>query len=233
MIHPKAVSKKRTNKEIIKDVDAFVTVVLIDPIAIPLAKTLARLRVSPNAITTASLLFAILSGYALVNAQYLAAAISYYLSILLDCVDGKVARATGRTSNFGREYDAAADTISTLILSISTAMVGINTHNIFMTIVPITYLGDLWTATSYHNATRQSIDNSKASGAYKLPNNRMIYARPTPFDKAFYNFVIIPLVLGVLQQSVLTILVCIISILLSALAIGARIIRAIKSAAAK
>jgi phosphatidylglycerophosphate synthase len=92
--------------------DYFFTVVFVDPIALPMARGLARMGTSPDAISWLSLLVAIPIGLAFGTGErwglFLGAAL-WYLSFLLDCVDGKVARLTERTSERGRLLDTFGD----------------------------------------------------------------------------------------------------------------------------
>src|SRR5690554_5219448 len=66
----------------------------------------------PNALTTASLF----SGfYAIVSAAggvYDNAAIAIFVSMILDGLDGRVARMTNTQSKFGEEYDSLADMVA-------------------------------------------------------------------------------------------------------------------------
>ncbi|MFA4720629.1 CDP-alcohol phosphatidyltransferase family protein [Pyrococcus kukulkanii] len=97
-------------KKILKEVDAFTTVYLVDPLAVRLAYLLSRYnRISPNLITTVSLSLGIISAISFCIGKEIFGALFYYLSFLFDCVDGKLARITGKASLFGAFYDALVD----------------------------------------------------------------------------------------------------------------------------
>lgn len=71
-------------------------------------------RVSPNHITTASLLVGLAGAAAYASGTPAAAnagGLLYCLSAFLDHADGELARSTGKTSDFGHAYDRAADLI--------------------------------------------------------------------------------------------------------------------------
>jgi CDP-diacylglycerol--serine O-phosphatidyltransferase len=66
----------------------------------------------PNLFTTGALFsgfYAIVAG---MNGQFIAASIAIFVSMLLDGLDGRVARMTNTQSAFGAEYDSLADMVS-------------------------------------------------------------------------------------------------------------------------
>ncbi len=66
----------------------------------------------PNLVTTAALFsgfYAILAG---VNAQFEKAAIAVFVAMILDGLDGRVARWTNTQSEFGEQYDSLSDLVS-------------------------------------------------------------------------------------------------------------------------
>ncbi|MCR8923574.1 CDP-diacylglycerol--serine O-phosphatidyltransferase [Dasania sp. GY-MA-18] len=66
----------------------------------------------PNLFTSAALFsgfYAIVSG---MNGRFEAAAIAIFVSMVLDGLDGRVARMTNTQSKFGAEYDSLADMVS-------------------------------------------------------------------------------------------------------------------------
>lgn len=68
--------------------------------------------VLPNLLTTASLFCGFWAILAAVQGRYSEAAASLFASAVLDGLDGKVARLTGSSSNFGVEYDSLADLVA-------------------------------------------------------------------------------------------------------------------------
>lgn len=96
-----------------KDRDYFWTVLAVDPVALPLVRLLRRNRwLSPDQVTWLSFLTGIATGPAFAfggRAGLVAGALLYYTSFLFDCVDGKLARATGTTSPQGARLEEVAD----------------------------------------------------------------------------------------------------------------------------
>ena len=87
----------------------------------PWDQRLARLMVgplrqspiTPNAITTSTIVFGLLGAWLLARggaAVHLGAALAM-IAFLLDHADGELARLTGRTSTFGHYYDLFADAL--------------------------------------------------------------------------------------------------------------------------
>ncbi|WP_075494586.1 CDP-diacylglycerol--serine O-phosphatidyltransferase [Campylobacter geochelonis] len=66
----------------------------------------------PNLFTAASCFFGVLSVVASINASFEKAIIYIFISLLLDGLDGRLARITNTTSKFGIEFDSLADVIA-------------------------------------------------------------------------------------------------------------------------
>lgn len=66
----------------------------------------------PNLLTTAGLFAGFYAIVASVNGQFEAAAIAIFIAMILDGLDGRVARMTNTQSAFGAEYDSLCDMVS-------------------------------------------------------------------------------------------------------------------------
>lgn len=66
----------------------------------------------PNLFTTAALFSGFYAIIASINGRFEAAAVAVFVSMLLDGLDGRVARLTNTQSDFGAEYDSLADLVS-------------------------------------------------------------------------------------------------------------------------
>jgi phosphatidylglycerophosphate synthase len=93
--------------------DYWWTVLLVDPLAVPIAKFVAARRLlSADQVTWVSAVFGLPVGIAFgwgSRAGLIVGAVLFYISFLLDCVDGKVARALGTMSPAGVTIDQIAD----------------------------------------------------------------------------------------------------------------------------
>jgi phosphatidylglycerophosphate synthase len=94
--------------------DGFYSTFVLRPLSEPLTAWSIRHQASPNTITIASLLIAAGAAGLFAFGQvwaYLAGAVLLQVSLVVDCVDGDVARATGRTSRLGAWLDASTDRV--------------------------------------------------------------------------------------------------------------------------
>jgi len=66
----------------------------------------------PNLLTTGSLFAGFYAIVAAINGRYEPAAVSIFVAMVLDGMDGRIARMTNTQSDFGAEYDSLADMVS-------------------------------------------------------------------------------------------------------------------------
>jgi CDP-diacylglycerol---serine O-phosphatidyltransferase len=66
----------------------------------------------PNLFTTAGLFAGFYAIVGSMNGRYTAAAVAIYVAMIMDMLDGRVARMTNTQSDFGKEYDSLADMAS-------------------------------------------------------------------------------------------------------------------------
>ncbi len=78
----------------------------------PSEKFRKGIYILPNLFTTLNLFFGYMSIITTIKGNYFAAAQFLFIAAVFDNLDGKVARATNTTSQFGIEYDSLADLIS-------------------------------------------------------------------------------------------------------------------------
>ncbi|GGJ96337.1 hypothetical protein GCM10010123_27910 [Pilimelia anulata] len=96
----------------VKERDDFFTTFAISTWSPHVTRLAARVGLGPSAVTAVSVLLALLAAAAFVRATRLdlvAGGVLLYLSFVLDCVDGQVARYTRRFSRFGGWLDTMAD----------------------------------------------------------------------------------------------------------------------------
>lgn len=96
----------------VKPLDAWWTVLFVDPIATRVVPGLARRSwVSPTRITVLAHLLGVASAALFATGHLGWAALVFEVRFVLDCIDGKLARATGRSSVFGQLLDAFGDRV--------------------------------------------------------------------------------------------------------------------------
>jgi CDP-diacylglycerol--serine O-phosphatidyltransferase len=79
---------------------------------IPVRPRSKAIYLLPNAFTTAALFFGFFSIVQAMNQKWEMAAIAIFFSLVLDGMDGRVARMTNTQSAFGEQYDSLADMVS-------------------------------------------------------------------------------------------------------------------------
>ncbi|RCU45764.1 MULTISPECIES: CDP-diacylglycerol--serine O-phosphatidyltransferase [Corallincola] len=77
----------------------------------------------PNLLTTAGLFSGFYAVVASMNGRFEAAAVAIFIAMIMDGLDGRVARMTNTQSAFGAEYDSMADMVS---FGIAPALVAYN-----------------------------------------------------------------------------------------------------------
>ncbi|MEV7019603.1 MULTISPECIES: CDP-alcohol phosphatidyltransferase family protein [unclassified Streptomyces] len=106
-----------------KQRDAWWTVLLVDPVATPLVRWTAMwTRVTPNQITWAALVLGIGAAACFAQGDWqwlIAGAVVYHVSFILDCMDGKLARLTGKGSAFGAWLDYIFDRVRVLVCAVA------------------------------------------------------------------------------------------------------------------
>lgn len=66
----------------------------------------------PNLFTTAAMFGGFYAIIAAMNGKYVAAAVAVFIAMILDGLDGRIARLTQTSSDFGAEYDSLSDMVS-------------------------------------------------------------------------------------------------------------------------
>ena len=107
-------SREGQQKAFVKPVDSWWTVLVIDTLAVRLVPLLARLRwVTPMGLTLASAVAGAAAAAAFELDALPVGAILFELKFVLDCLDGKLARARDVTSATGGFVDAFLDVLIT------------------------------------------------------------------------------------------------------------------------
>jgi phosphatidylglycerophosphate synthase len=124
----------------------------------PYERTLIRLGVSPNAITFASLLAAMATGWSLATGRFALGGWLYLFTGILDIFDGRIARATGQVSPGGAFFDSVMDRYSELVVFGGLAYF-YRDHGIAMVVVFAAMLGSVMVSYSRARAEGLGIDD--------------------------------------------------------------------------
>ncbi|GAA3528202.1 hypothetical protein GCM10022419_003770 [Nonomuraea rosea] len=96
--------------------DSWWTVYFVDPVACRVALPVANhTRLTPNGLTVLSLVLGTVSAACFAMNQLVAGALVFYLSFMIDCVDGKIARLKGTGTPFGLWLDYVGDRIRVVL----------------------------------------------------------------------------------------------------------------------
>jgi hypothetical protein len=98
--------------------DGFFSVLVLRRLSKPITAFSVKFGISPNFITFVSLLVGFYAAYLFSQSQYLAGAITFQLSLI---IDGEVARYTRKFSDFGRWFDASTDRVKEYLVYASLA----------------------------------------------------------------------------------------------------------------
>lgn len=82
---------------------------LYRPLSLPAARALAHTSVTPIQVTWASAVLSLIAAGAFSRAAYTAGAVLALAGVIADCIDGDLARITGRTSRWGAFLDSVLD----------------------------------------------------------------------------------------------------------------------------
>ncbi|WP_248965901.1 CDP-alcohol phosphatidyltransferase family protein [Sphaerisporangium perillae] len=92
--------------------DSWWTVFMVDPVACRVALFVAnRTEITPNALTRCSLVLGMASAACFAANHLVLGAALFYVSFMVDCVDGKIARLKGTGTPFGLWLDYVGDRI--------------------------------------------------------------------------------------------------------------------------
>lgn len=97
----------------VKSGDTVMTVFVIDPAIRLVLPLFLRAGIAPNTVTTLSFFASLLDAWLFLQGEMVWGGIVFVLWYWLDCIDGKIARATGRCTKFGWWYDVFTDRLGT------------------------------------------------------------------------------------------------------------------------
>lgn len=110
--------------------DGVVSTYAVRPLSRKVTRIGLRLGWSPNAVTAGSLMLGVLAAVLVATGNrwaWVAAAVVLQASLVIDCVDGEIARFTRRFSAFGAFLDAVGDRVKEYAVFAALALVGART----------------------------------------------------------------------------------------------------------
>lgn len=106
------------NEDFIKKKDSWTVILLGGILSIPLVRLITKIKIKihPNVITILTIPFALIAAISFAYGKLVLGAIFFFLNFTLDCTDGKLARLTNTTSQFGEKLDYYTDTVNNLAM---------------------------------------------------------------------------------------------------------------------
>lgn len=99
-------------RQMVKAVDSWWTVILVDPVATRLVPPIARVGwMTPLRISLVAHVLGLAAVACLATGTWIAGAVLFEVRFVIDCIDGKVARLTGQSSQLGGFVDAYGDRV--------------------------------------------------------------------------------------------------------------------------
>ncbi|GIF05966.1 CDP-alcohol phosphatidyltransferase family protein [Actinoplanes siamensis] len=109
---PLRVSLQEIRERTYKPIDAWWTVLLVDPLASRLVRLVAPYRwITPNALTLVATAVGAGAMVAFARGALVLGAVLFHLSFVVDCMDGKIARLNGTGTVFGQWLDFVLDRV--------------------------------------------------------------------------------------------------------------------------
>ena len=105
-----------------------------DIFAVPLAKSLIAKKINPNHVTGVVILASLVSGLAFLKGFAILGSSLFFISLVLDSTDGRVARAQNRFSKFGAYLDDIGDKFRSIYV-LTLILIGLDINTDLLVIV--------------------------------------------------------------------------------------------------
>jgi hypothetical protein len=201
---------QQIKKEGFKKRDTIWAVIFWNPLAARLIWLIANFtKITPNNLTTISLIIGLLSGIFFIKGDLILGAILFQISYLFDAMDGKLARVQKKSSNIGELYDNITDRIKIFVWTTS-LFIGITFnfpqyYSILLTVILFGYSylsltdSNLWLFYEKFkvnkNITKKSEDLNQNNIFIRICDKLGIQPIPTDIEFACFIFTIIPILI--------------------------------------
>ena len=140
----------------------------------PLIKTLSRSGIHPNAFTVAGFVVTLAAATALLKGHLRIGGLLILAGGFCDCIDGNLARATGKASRFGALFDSMIDRYSEFVMFLGILFYCIVTHEGLTAVVAFVALGGS-IMVSYTRARAESLGFEAHAGLMQRPERIVIF----------------------------------------------------------
>jgi phosphatidylglycerophosphate synthase len=115
-VYIKNIYREKEGEHFIKKCEPWSVTFIGRIFGIPLARAFAKLNLHPNVITIFTIPFAFLAGVAFFYNHLILGAVLYFISLILDCSDGVLARLTKTSSKRGEKLDYYSDIANNIFM---------------------------------------------------------------------------------------------------------------------
>ena len=146
---------------------------------------------SPNVITSLSLIVSLYAVYKIFNGFYMIGGILFFFGYFLDCLDGNFARSNNMVTDFGDYYDHISDSVKiiSLIAVILVLKIKVKTKALFsFFLILFTYLSFIQLDCQEKNSNTQKTDTLNVLNGL-CPNKKYIH-KSRYFGTGTFNFII-------------------------------------------
>jgi len=118
--------------------DYIITLFVTNEISLLLTWLLVKTRVTPNQVTIASIVFGLFCAVSYAGGFFITGSIFFFISHVLDCTDGNLARAKETFSKLGQWLDCTGDRVTEVSIFIGVCFFYYNTSaSVFWILLPL------------------------------------------------------------------------------------------------
>lgn len=193
--------RRKTLPSYAKAYEPWSTLFTVEPLIMPAVPVLAFLRLNPNLITLASLLFAVLTGIMFSLGHWIWAAVMFQATYITDNLDGKVARLRKMTSEFGAKLDLLVDGLRKPMCFLGLAVYFYSQQKFVLAIIVFVILAvhiiihKLYAFLDINHCDLEFPEFHRKIIRKIFPRVVALY---TFFDEQFFMFIIFPLIAGII-----------------------------------
>lgn len=117
---------------------------VLEKAAAPLARLLARLKITPNQVSGAGFVMNVVAALFIARGDLMVAGVIYILAGCLDLMDGTLARVSNRATKFGAFFDSTVDRVSEgVVFAAITYRFAVDGQDLLAAVVVLALLGSL------------------------------------------------------------------------------------------
>lgn len=188
--------------------DYLITIVVTNELSLLLTLMILKTKITPNAVTVSSIISAGICSFLYSFGEFLFGSFFLFLSHLLDCTDGNLARARNQFSLIGRWLDMVVDRLSHSII-----IVGVSIYFFKLSMYSWVYVSllDVILLLNYYYAVDLGISQElhKVNGKEKMTKLFIIKGVPIKiglYEPIIYGFVVLA-PLGMIKYQIIFIFI--------------------------